>query len=625
MAGPSIVVKVLADTKGLAGSFNDTAKQAESASSRIRGSFQGMLGVLNRTGVLAGFGEAIAAADEALTQLGEHGKRVGQKLIGAGGIAAGAGVGLSAIGSKDQAAQQQLQAAIEATGKSYDDYESQIEQAVKSQEKFGQTANSTQDALRVLTQATGSPEKALQLLNTAADLAAAKHIGLSEAATKLGKVYNGNTKLLKEFGITVTKSGDATKAVAKASAASESADRKLAAAKQHLADIEAIDAGKKHLTVAEAIRLRNAQQAVRDATANAVDAHKKLSDAQDAATKSGQGQASAVDQLSAKLSGQASAAADTFTGHLKAITAHVEDQAAAFGQKYGPAITAAGAAMTVFGGVVDGVGGIFGKFKTAQEGAAAAQTATTVAAEGATVALDEEAAAATAADAASLPLIATVGLIVLGIAALIAIGYVIYRNWNTIWAAMKTATKAVWDWIKNNWPYLLGIILGPIGIAAALIYKHWDTIKNGAKAAVDWIKGVWNGLVDFFVKLPGRMARLGIDIFKGLVNGFIWAINQIIDVWNGLQFTIPGISVFGHHIGGITIGVPDIPHIPTLAAGGLITGDGLIFAHAGEVISPIDKVPRGPAVVVNEAHFADTLDIDLFMRRAAWAVQTGSI
>lgn len=52
--------------------------------------------------------------------------------------------------------------------------------------------------------------------------------------------------------------------------------------------------------------------------------------------------AGAVDQLGQNLHGQAAAAANTFTGKLKALRTEITDGAAAFGAKYGPAITSAG-------------------------------------------------------------------------------------------------------------------------------------------------------------------------------------------------------------------------------------------------------------------------------------------
>jgi hypothetical protein len=665
MPGPSIVVRVLGDLKGFANSAAAAGKTAQSASSRINGAFASTLGLLNRTGVLGPFGEAIASVDEQLMGMAGRAKSVGQTMMGLGGVVAGAGVGFAALGSKDQAAHGQLQAAIEATGKSYEDYGDQVEKAIKHQEHFGDTANQTQDALRVLTQATGDPAKALQMLSTATDLAAAKHEGLSEAATQLGKVYNGNAKLLKEFGITVTKTGNTQKAVTTATGQAERADRALASAKRHLADIELLDAGKKKLTTAEAIRLRDAQQKVRDATAAAVEAHQKLTAAQQAAQGATKGHGQAVDELAAKLKGQGAAAADTFTGKMDAIKAKVEDAAASFGQKYGPAITAAGAVTTVVGGVIDATSGIVRKFGEAQKAAEAAQLAATAAAGAETTAMEAEAGAAAAADAASLPLIATIGLIVLAVAALVAIGYVIYRNWTTIWTAIKAATMAVFNWIKTNWPLLLAILTGPIGLAVLLIVRHWNTIWNALKSVFNWIKtnwplllailtgpiGIavlaivknwdkvkdgfttvknwivarWNDLISFFTGIPGRIASLATHMFDGIANAFIEAINAIIRVWNGLQFKIPGFHAGPVHFGGFTLGVPDIPTIPHLAAGGLITSDGLIYAHAGEVVSPAPTGAGGPAMVINDAHFSSEVDVELLMRKAAWAVQTARV
>ena len=64
------------------------------------------------------------------------------------------------------------------------------------------------------------------------------------------------------------------------------------------------------------------------------------------------------------------------------------------------------------------------------------------------------------------------------------VAYLIIHNWDTIVAATKAAWDAVvgavqfvWNWIKDNWPLLLAILTGPIGVAVALIVTHWDTIK----------------------------------------------------------------------------------------------------------------------------------------------------
>jgi hypothetical protein len=621
------MVRVLGDLSGLSKSFKDAGAHAESSAGKARAAFSNMLGMLNRSGVLGPFGESLAIADEAMAHIAEHGKKVSDVMIGAGGALVAAGGLFSALGSKEQAAHQQLAQAIANTGHSYEDYGKAIEEAIKHNEKFGQSSEATQNALQVLTQATGDPAKALQLLGTATDLAAAKHEDLSSAATALGKVYNGNTKLLKEFGIHVTATTALQKQEATAAKGVETAGKQLAAAKQKLADLEAIDHAKKHLTIADQIALRNAQDNVVTATQNATDAHTKLADAQQAVAKATTGHGTAVDQLSAKLRGQAAASADTFTGHLKAIKTEVEDQAAKFGQKYGPALQGAGAAMAGLGTAIKITQAAVEAFKGAEEAA--------------TAATDAQAAAEVTAEAAGLPLIATIGLVVLAVAALGAIAYVVYRNWDTIWKAIKLAVEVVWNWIKTNWPLLVGILLGPIGLAAALIYKYWDQIRGGLEAVIKWIQknwpiivavltgGVslavtqiiqhWQGLVDFFTGLPGQIAAIFSKVWHGIVDAFKAVINAVIDVWNSLHFTLPKVSLLGVHVGGETIGVPHIPH---LAQGGLITQTGLVFAHAGEAITPIDKAPRGPAVNIEHAHFSTEIDVEAFVRKAAWVVQT---
>lgn len=650
MAGPSVMVKVLGDLSGLSKTLGDTAKKGQDTAAKINAGFGTMLAAVNKTGILGPFGEALDGINETVGKIIENGKKIGPSIAAAGTAVAGIGLGLSALGSKDQAAHQQLQAAVEATGGSYEDYAKQVEAAITSQEKYGHTANQTQDALTALVEATHNPTEALKLLSTATDVAAAKHENLQQAAVDVGKVYNGNTKLLKEFGITVTKAGSSTKGLTTATSQANAADKALASAKQHLADIEAMDAGKKHLTTAQAIALRNAEQKVTDATATAKGAHQKLADAQDAAKKSAGKQTDATTLLANVTKGQASAAADTFTGKINGVKAKIEDTASSIGQKYGPALTTAGTVTAGLGGAFQTAQGVMGHFQKASEDAKDAVKDVQGAEEGA------QAASGLLAGASGI------GLVVLAIAGLILIGYLLYKHWGEIWGGIKLAVKVVWDWIKANWPLLLGILLGPIALAAALIYKYWDKISEGFKIAlaaiksawstfVGWLSGLagsiariatgmWHGIADafntataaitgawgkfwgWFTGLPAAIGRTAAGMWHGITDAFRSALNDLIDLWNDLHFTLPKINIGPIHAGGETIGVPHIPH---LAQGGLITGSGIVFAHAGEVISPAPQTRSGPAVVVQQATFAQPVDIDLFMQRAAWHVRKQAV
>lgn len=593
MPGPTIMVRILGDLSNLAKSFDGAKGKATEASSSISSTFGSMLSTLNKGGLLGPLGESLATANDAFGELADKAKGVGTAMLGLGGAFVGVGTGLAILGSKDQAARQQLQATIDATGKSWADYSAQVEEAIKHNERFGDSASQTMQALQILTAATNDPAKALQLLQTAADLAAAKHESLSEAATQLAKVYAGSTKLLKQFGIEVDSAKGATRDAATATHAAERADTAAAAAKQKLADMEAIDATRKKLTATQAVSLHNAQQKVVTTTRAATDAHQKATAAQQAAQAATKSQASAMDQLSQKLSGQASAASDTFTGKLKALTTHIEDQAAAFGNKYGPALQVAGQGFAVLGGAVEIGKSALDKFKAAREAANE---------------VDKAGVAANEALAASEGL--SLGPILLVIAALAALGvaaYEIYTHWTAIWGGIKAAAAAVFDWIKANWPIVVGVLTGGIGLAVAEIIQHWQSI------------------LDFFKKIPGWIADAAKGMWDGIANAFVDMINFVIHVWNGLQFKIPTVGFGPFRTPGFTLGLPNIPDVPHLAQGGLITQTGLVFAHAGEAITPIDRVPRGPAVVINDAHFASEVDVDLFMRRVAWTVQTQAV
>jgi hypothetical protein len=163
------------------------------------------------------------------------------------------------------------------------------------------------------------------------------------------------------------------------------------------------------------------------------------------------------------------------------------------------------------------------------------------------------------------PIVLIVGLLIgLGVAFVIAYKKI---DW------FRNGVNAVWNWIKDNWPLLLGILTGPIGIAVVMIIRHWDTIKSSASDAVEWIKSAWNTLVTFFTGLPGKFTSASASIGKAMVNGIISALNSLIDGLNSVfsfEFDPPG-------PGKISLDAPDIPHIPQLAMGGTVTSAGRVL------------------------------------------------
>jgi TP901 family phage tail tape measure protein len=214
-----------------------------------------------------------------------------------------------------------------------------------------------------------------------------------------------------------------------------------------------------------------------------------------------------------------------------------------------------------------------------------------------------------------------IGLIVLAVIGLIAAIVVAYKRSETFrnivdgaFKAVLGAVKAVWNWVKQNWPLLLAIITGPIGIAVLLITRNWDKIKDGAKKAVDWVKTKFSALVDFFKSLPAKITSAVSSIWDGFKSGFVSMVNFLIDAWNAIDFGI-NISIpdWIPVIGGKGINIDDIlPDIPRLAMGGIVTSPTLaLIGEAGpEAVVPLGRGGIGSTVInINPVVMAGTEDV----------------
>jgi hypothetical protein len=140
-------------------------------------------------------------------------------------------------------------------------------------------------------------------------------------------------------------------------------------------------------------------------------------------------------------------------------------------------------------------------------------------------------------------------------------------GFNALWGAIKF----VFDWAKNNWPLLLAIITGPFGMAIAFVVKFKDDIWNLLKVVKTGIGTIMGGVADV------------------IFGPFKTAFNAIAKLWNNtvgkLSFTVPG---WVPGIGGKGFDVPDIP---MLAQGGIVTGPTIaMIGEAGpEAVIPLNR------------------------------------
>ena len=154
--------------------------------------------------------------------------------------------------------------------------------------------------------------------------------------------------------------------------------------------------------------------------------------------------------------------------------------------------------------------------------------------------------------------------IVVGIMALIAALVLAYMKigWfrdavDAAWSGVKTAfgwiidiAKEVFNWIKDNWPLLLAILTGPIGIAVLLITKNFDTLKDAAKAVVNWVSDRFQDLTGFLSRIVGSIQgildaiataiRYPIDAATQAVQWVMDKFNALVDFFRNLINTISG-------------------------------------------------------------------------------------
>lgn len=142
-----------------------------------------------------------------------------------------------------------------------------------------------------------------------------------------------------------------------------------------------------------------------------------------------------------------------------------------------------------------------------------------------------------------------IGWIILGITALIAVGVLLYKNWETVteyllaaWEAIKETAVVVWEWLKGffeEWGLtVLAVITGPIGIMVGLIVSNWEAIKAATLA-------IWEGIKVFLSTLwegVKAVVTSAVNIIKTIVttvwNGIKAATTA---VWNGIRAAISAV------------------------------------------------------------------------------------
>lgn len=193
------------------------------------------------------------------------------------------------------------------------------------------------------------------------------------------------------------------------------------------------------------------------------------------------------------------------------------------------------------------------------------------------------------------------------IAVAVAIGVLIYKNWDKIkakavelgakisevWGNIKTGvSEAVANLVsafQSNFPLLSAYLSGWWKSVSAA----WENVKAIFANIIDFVQNVfagnWSAALDNIVAIFGNAFGMIVNLAKAPINGVISAINWVLEKINSISVTIPD---WVPGVGGKTLGF-NIPTIPALAAGGIATAPTLAQIGEGgepEAVLPLSKL-----------------------------------
>ena len=190
------------------------------------------------------------------------------------------------------------------------------------------------------------------------------------------------------------------------------------------------------------------------------------------------------------------------------------------------------------------------------------------------------------------------GIFIAAVTACIAIGVLLYKNWDKI----KEVAGKVWDWIKNKTATFVNDIGNKLRNLGAKISSIWDNVKSTAYQKWTAILSTIGGLVekirkkivDKFTSAKNRI----VDIFGGIRDTIRNILNRVIGIVNSaigtVNSAIGGIesafsfgpwevpTPFGHKSIGFRATFPRVPTVPYLAKGAVIPPRSEFLAVLGD-------------------------------------------
>lgn len=190
------------------------------------------------------------------------------------------------------------------------------------------------------------------------------------------------------------------------------------------------------------------------------------------------------------------------------------------------------------------------------------------------------------------------GIFVIAVSAAIAIGVLLYKNWDKI----KEMAGKVWDWISNKTRRFVEDIGNKLRGLATKMTTIWGNIKASAhqkwnaiwSTVSGFVERIKNAIVDKFTSAKNTV----VGVFNGMGDAIRSVLNNIISVVNGAISKVNGVvsaiesafsfgpwkvpTPFGSKTIGFRATFPRVPTVPYLAKGAVIPPRSEFLAVLGD-------------------------------------------
>lgn len=202
-----------------------------------------------------------------------------------------------------------------------------------------------------------------------------------------------------------------------------------------------------------------------------------------------------------------------------------------------------------------------------------------------------------------------IGLIILGITALIVAVMAMVKHWDgfaeffvKMWDGIKKAALAVFEWLKENWQALLLFIVNPLAGVFKYCYDNFDGFRQSVDKIMKKAKESISGFMESLKKIPGKVKEMVDDayaklkelpekalsvgkdlvtgLWKGITDKMDWLKNKIKSFTNSV---LDGIKDFF----GVASPSKETAWIGQMLDEGMAEG---VTKHADEPIKAMDKL-----------------------------------